>query len=569
MSRPANTALTPSITREVCQRAQSKAYVAGSIATLGTAYMVGLKAVNCQNGDTLAEDQVAAASKEKVLNAVDKAASKLRSEMGESLATVQKFDVPLAQATTPSLEALKAYSMGSKSMGENGASAALTYNQRAIELDPEFAMAYAAVGNDYMDLGEAARASEYYTRAFQWLDHASERERLVINAAYYTNVTGELEKGAQNYEQEIASYPRESSGYMGLGLAYAKLGQYEQAEKATRQALRLTPDRLSAYVNLANLVLAMQRLDETQQLIHQAQARKLDDGISHLALYAVGFIRSDSAAMAEQRQWFSERPDYENYGLALASDTEAYAGHVRKARELSDRAVESAVRTDQKEVGALYRANAALQEAAYGNGPEALKDASHALSLAPTSLGVTAEAALAFAMAGETTRARALVQFLEQRFPFDTQLHSLWLPGIEAQLDLNKKNPDLALAALQAALPFEFGNIEFANNFSCLYHTYIRGEAYLAAKQGSAAATEFKKILDHSGVVSNCWSGALAHLGVARANALQAKTSEGAEADAARVRALGAYKDFLILWKDADADITILKQAKAEYAKLQ
>jgi tetratricopeptide (TPR) repeat protein len=441
-------------------------------------------------------------------------------------------------------------------------------------------MAYAAVGNDYMDLGEAARASEYYTRAFQLLDHASERERLVIldhasererlviNAEYYTNVTGEVEKGAHNYEQEIESYPRESSGYIGLGLAYAKLGQYEQAEKATRQALRLTPDRVSAYVNLANCLLAMQRLDETQQLIHDAQARKLDDAIPHLALYAVGFIRSDYAAMAEQRQWFSERPEYENYGLALASDTEAYAGHVRKARELSNRAAESAVRTDQKEVGALYRANAALQEAAYGNGPEALKDASQALRLAPTSLGVTAEAALAFAIAGETKRARALVQFLEQRFPFDTQVHAFWLPAIQAQLDLNKKNAAHALDALQAALPFEFGNIEFTNNLSCLYHTYIRGEAYLAAKQGSTAATEFKKILDHSGVVSNCWTGALAHLGIARANALQAKTSEGADADAARVRALGAYKDFLTLWKDADPDSSVLKQAQTEYAKL-
>jgi tetratricopeptide (TPR) repeat protein/class 3 adenylate cyclase len=569
MNRPANTPLTPEITREVCQRAQSRAFVAGSIATLGTQYALGLRAVNCQSGDTLAENQVTAASKEKVLSAVDKAASNLREEMGESLATVQKFDVPLAQATTSSLEALKAFSLGSKVMGESGVSAALTYNQRAIELDPNFAMAYGAVGNGYVSLGETARANEYYTKAFELRDHASERERLVLVAEYYENVTGEMEKSAHHVQQEIDSYPRESSGYIGLGLAYAALGQYEQAEKATRQALRMTPNRMSAYANLANCMLGLQRIDEARQLIHEAQARKLDDAIAHLTLYIIAFIGSDSSGMAEQRKWFAERPEYDNYGLALDSDTEAYVGHLRKSRELSTRAVESAIRADQKEVGATYRGNAAVLEAAYGNAAAARPAATQTLNLSSTSLGATAEAGLAFAMAGEPTRARELAQELEQRFPLDTQAHSLWLPAIRAQLELNKKNSSSALDALQAASPFEFGNLAFTNNLSCLYHTYVRGQAYLGAKQGNAAATEFKKILDHSGIVSNCWTGALARLGVARANALQAKTSKGADADAARVRALAAYKDFLTLWKDADSDIPILKEARAEYAKLQ
>ena len=569
MNRPANTPLTPEITREVCQRAQSKAYVAGSIATLGTQYALGLRAVNCQSGDTLAENQVTAASKEKVLSAVDKAASRLRGEVGESLATLQKFDVPLAQATTSSLEALKAFSLGSKAMGESGVSAALTYNQRAIELDPNFAMAYGAVGNDYVSLGETARANEYYTKAFELRDHASERERLVLVAEYYENVTGEMEKSAHNFQQEIDSYPRESSGYIGLGLAYAALGQYEQAEKTTRQALRMTPNRMSAYANLANCMLGLQRIDEARQLIHEAQARKLDDAIAHLTLYIIAFIGSDSSAMAQQRKWFAERPEYDNYGLALDSDTEAYVGHLRKSRELSTRAVESAVRADQKEVGATYRGNAAVLEAAYGNAAAARQAATQTLSLSATSLGATAEAGLAFAMAGEPAPAQKLAQELERRFPFDMQAHALWLPAIRAQLELNKKNSSSALDALQAALPFEFGNMAFTNNLSCLYHTYVRGQAYLEAKQGNAAATEFKKILDHSGIVSNCWTGALAHLGVARANALQAKTSKGADADAARVRALAAYKDFLTLWKDADSDIPILREAKTEYAKLQ
>jgi Flp pilus assembly protein TadD len=569
MSLPVNTLLTPEITHEVCQRAQSKAYVAGSIATLGTQYALALKAVNCRNGDVLAEDQVTAGKKEEVLNAVDKAASKLRGEMGESLSTVQRFDIPLAQATTSSLEALKEFSLGSKAMGENSVSAALTHNQRAIELDPNFAMAYAAVGNDYVSLGETARASEYYTKAFQLRNRTSERERLVIVAEYYENVTGELEKAAHNYQQEIESYPRESSGYIGLGLAYAALGQYEQSEKVTRQALHLAPNRKSAYGNLANVVLALQRFDDARQIINEAHARNLDDAIFRLNLYTIAFITSNSSAMEEQRRWFAERTEYENYGLAVDSDTEAFVGHLRKARELSEQSVESAVRADQREVGATYRGNAALLEAAYGNVAAARQAATQALSLAPTSLGATAEAALAFAMAGETERGQSLAQELEKRFPLDTQAHSLWLPVIRAQLALDGENPSLALDTLRTALPFELGNLAFTNNLSCLYHTYVRGESYLIAKQGSAAAIEFKKILDHSGIVSNCWTRALAHLGIARAYALQAKTSQGADADAARVRALAAYKDFLNLWKDADPDIPILKRAKAEYAKLQ
>jgi hypothetical protein len=244
-------------------------------------------------------------------------------------------------------------------------------------------------------------------------------------------------------------------------------------------------------------------------------------------------------------------------------------GHLRKSRELSTRAVESAVRADQKEVGATYRGNAAVLEAAYGNAAAARQAATQTLNLSSTSLGATAEAGLAFAMASEPARAQELAQELEQRFPLDTQAHSLWLPAIRAQLELNKKNSSSALDALQAASPFEFGNLAFTNNLSCLYHTCVRGQAYLEAKQGNAAAIEFKRILDHGGIVSNCWTGALAHLGVARANALQAKTSKGADADAARVRALAAYKDFLTLWKDADSDIPILKEAKAEYAKLR
>jgi eukaryotic-like serine/threonine-protein kinase len=566
MTRPSGTKLTPEVARELCQRAGSKAYITGSISRLGSEYVLGLKAAICQSGDTLAEEQVTATSKEKVLDALGEAASKLRGELGESLATVQKFDVPLEQATTSSLDALKAYSLGVKMPGAVG----LPYDLRAIQLDPNFAMGYRAVASDYDFLSQLERASEYNTKAFQLRDHASEREKLAITADYYSVVTGELDKAAETYQEEIQNYPRDRNALIGLGNVYVAWGKYEQAMESYRQSLRLFPDNVNSYEGIGNSLLCLQHFDETGEILREAQARQLDDLILHNALYALAFLQGNSAAMAEQQRWYSGKPDYENFGFALASDTEAYAGHLGKARNLTQRAVDSAIRVDSKETGAIWQAIAAQQEAAYGNSALARQAASDALKLAAASEGVEAEAALAFAMAGDMAQAESLAQGLGKRFPVDTQMQSLWLPAIQAELALNKKNPAAALNALQAATSsIELGQITWVENISCLYDVYVRGEAYLASGQGSAAATEFQKILDHSGIVWNCWTGALAHLGLARANALQAKTSEGADADAARTRALAAYKNFLTLWKDADPDIPILKQAKAEYAKLQ
>jgi tetratricopeptide (TPR) repeat protein len=569
MARPANTALTPEVAGEVCQRVGSKAYLAGSISNLGSQYVLGLKAVNCQSGDVLAQEQITAAVKEKVLDAVGVAAAKLRGELGESLATVQKFDVPLEQATTSSLEALKAYSLGRKANQEKGPAAALPHHQRAIELDPNFAMGYWAVGGDYVDLAELGRASEYYAKAFELRQHASERERLIIRADYYLNVTGELDKAAQAYQELIESYPRDRAAYNGLGMVFDMHGQYEKAVDAYRQAIRVDPERVSPYVNLGNSLLALQRFEEVRQTIREAQVRKLDSYIFHAELYALAFLKPDAPDVAEQQKWFVGRPE-ENSGLSLASDTEAYGGHLSKARELTRQSVESAIRADSKESGAIWQENAALCDAAFGNAAEAKQSAAEGLKLSPASQGVAVEAALAYALAGDTARAESLAQDLNRRFPVDTQMQSLWLPAIRARLALDRQNPTEALRHLQAASgPIEFGQISFVTNLSCLDPTYIRGEAYLEAGQGSAAAAEFQKILDHSGIVWNCWTGALAHLGVARANALQSKTSRGADADAARVRALAAYRDFLALWKDADPNIPILREAKAEYGGLQ
>lgn len=567
MTRPADTKLTPEVARELCQRAGSKAYISGSIASLGSQYVLGLKAANCQSGNTLAEEQVTAASKEKVLDTLGDAASKLRGQLGESLASVQKLDVPLVEATTSSLDALKAYSLGQKLGLEKGPTAALPYHQRAIELDSNFAGGYSAVASDYFGLGEASRAGDYYTKAFHLREHASEWERLGIAANYYSSATGELDKAAQTFEEQIQNYPRRPGAYLNLGGVFGALAEYEKAIEITKQGFRVQPATAAGYANLANYTLALQRFDEASQIIHRAPPKQ-DNFILHSQLYALAFLESNSAAMIEQQQWFAGKPE-ENFGLGQASDNQAYGGHLRKARELTVRTVDSAVRSDSKETAALWQAIAAQREAVYGYPAGARQMAAEALQLSPSSQGAQAEAALAFALAGDTLRAESLAQDLAKRYPLDSQIQALWLPPIRAQVALNKKNSASAVAALQPVSPIEFGQISFIANLNCLYPAYVRGQSFLAANDGKAAGSEFQKILDHSGIVWNCWTGAMAKLGVARANALQAKTLQGADADSARVRALAAYKDFLTLWKDADPDVPIFNQAKAEYAKLQ
>jgi hypothetical protein len=403
-------------------------------------------------------------------------------------------------------------------------------------------------------------------------EHASEWEKLEIANRYYWSVTGELDKAAQTIQEEIASYPRSCGAHSDLANVNAMQGQYEKAAENVRQCLQGIQDPVFAYGNLANYTLALQHFDEARQFVHEAQARKLDNVVIDNAVYALAFLRSDTGAMAEQQQRFTGKPE-ENVGLALASDSEAFGGHLVKARDLIKRAVDSAIRADSKETGAIWQAIAAQRDAAYGNATEGRRLAAEALKLAPTSQGVGVEAAIAFAMGADAARAESLAHDLEKRYPLDTQMQLLWLPAIRAQLALDNKNPASALITLQAASPIELGQIQFVANISCLNHVYVRGNAYLAAGQAKKSAAEFQKILDHSGIVWNCWTGALAQLGVARANALQSRTflgqGQGADADAARVRALSAYKDFLTLWKDADRDILIYKQAKAEYAKLQ
>ncbi len=488
MTRSTNAPLTTEVAREVCVRSGSKAFIAGGIATLGSQYVLSLNAANCHSGDTLAQTQATAVSKEKVLDPLGDAAAQMRRDLGESLSTVQKFDVPLSQATTPSFEALKAFSLGVRAGLQKSTTESIAYYQRAIQLDPNFAAAYRGLASGYASLAETGRASEYLGKAFELRHNTSEREKLAIAADYYRFVSGELDKAAQIYQEWIENYPREDSAYNSLAITYASLGQYDKATEANRQALRLAPEVGGPYMNLGNCLLAQQRILEAKQIEESALARNLDDYVLRSALYGIAFLSQDPRTLADQAAWFQKQSDSEHFGLSLEADTEAYYGHLRTARELTRRSAQSAVRADSKENAAIWQENAAIREAAFGNHREARRFATEALSRAPASQGVQLEAALAFAMAGDTARAESLVRELDEHFPVDTQVQSLWPPTIQAEIALNRKNSASALDHLQATANLDLSQVQFINNLSCLYSVYARGQAYLAAGQGSSAA---------------------------------------------------------------------------------
>jgi len=555
MNRPAGERLTDETAREVCQRMGSKAVISGSIVSLGNAYVVGLNAINCATGDSLAREQAQAAGKEKVLDALGSAAARLRGELGESLPSVQKFDVPLDQATTSSLEALKAYSLGRK----KSSAEAIPYYENAIALDPNFAAAYTRLGLMYRNLGEPAKAKQYITKAFELSEHVSERDKFYIASSYYLYGTGEMEKAIQTYQMWVQSYPRDWLPLLNLGVAYAVVGQYQKATEVTVESLKLYPENVTAYENLAGFYLAIGRFPEALDTSSQAFARKLDEEVLHTNLYGLAFVQGDSAAMAQQAAWFNGKADVENEVLGLEANTEAYFGKAGKARELTRQAVASAQRAHNQEMAAFWSGEAAMQEALFGNYASARELADAALSIAPGSPAAKSQAALALATTGDAARSQSLADQLNQDFPLFTVVQSNWMPTIRGQLNINRKAAPSAIESLQAAAPYELGQGFGQINYSCLYPVYVRGQAYLVGGQGPAAAAEFHKILDHSGLVQNCPTAALAHLGLARASALQKDTA----------KAKAAYQDFLTLWKDADADIPVYQQAKAEYAKLQ
>jgi len=557
MGRPAGERVTRDVGREVCRRTGSKAVLAGSIASLGGHYAIGLKAVNCGTGDVLGAAEAEAESREKILQTLGQAAATLRGKLGESLASVQKFDKPLDEATTSSLEALQAYTEGDRLAREKGDTDALPFLKRAVELDPNFARAYASLGVRYNNLGQASLAIENVRRAYELRDRVSEREKYYISCAYFTLVTGELEKAIQQYEVWIHDYPRDYVAATNLGVNYFTLGQFERAAAVTREALRLEPASILGYNNLGVAYFSMNRLDEAKSALDEALARKLDGPYLRQSIYYLDFLRKDAVGMQQQLAWGMGKPGAEDILLSAESDTQADYGRLRKARQLSAQAAESAKRNDSKETAAFWQANEALREVEFGNPAAALKQAREALALAP-GRDVKVEAALALARGGDVTTAGKLVAALSQEFPLDTLMQNYWLPTVRATIELQRHDSAKAIGILHATLPYELADPPPFST-GTMYPVYLCGEAYRAASNGGLAAAEFQKILDHPGVIVNFPLSALSHLGLGRARALSGDTA-GART---------AYQDFFALWRDADPDIPILKEAKAEYSKLR
>jgi serine/threonine protein kinase len=493
MTRPTNTPLTPEIAQEVCQRTNSKAWIAGSIASLGSEYVVSLKTVNCQNGDTLAQAQATAANKEKVLDALGEAASKLRGELGESLANVKKFDVPFSQATTSSLEALKAASLGNKTLHEKGSEAAVPFFQHAVELDPNFASGYLSLGKMYNNFGQAERANELITKAYSLREHTSERERFDIESMYFERVTGDLESATRVFREWLVSYPRDRAALGNLALVYSAKGQYEQTLELDRESFQLGPDVI-AYINLAWGLITLNRFPESRRTIQDAFDHKLDAEQLHFHLYLLAFLDGDKKGMAEQVAWSESKPEIIPRFLTRESATAAYSGHLRKARELNQRAVEAAESAGKKESAANRRLGGALREAAFGNLAEARQTALAAIE--EPALGQNAKGVGVFTLAwsGNISRSEAVLNGLAARFPQDTLVQSVLLPTVRARIELSRKNPERSIELLRTTAPYELTEISLNG---CLYPAYVRGQAYLAAKQGVLAAAEFQKIIDH------------------------------------------------------------------------
>jgi eukaryotic-like serine/threonine-protein kinase len=556
MGRGPNERITRTVAQEICIRTGSKAFLSGTIARLGNQYVLGLEAVNCGSGDSLAKEQAEAASKEDAVKALGTMASRLRTRLGESLQSVKQFNVPI-EATTKSLDALKTFSMGAGTQIVRGDAEAIPFYRRAIEMDPNFAIAYARLGVAYSNLGQPSFAAEYLKKAYALRDGVSEREKFHITCDYYMIVTGEREKEAQTYELWSQSYPRDYIPDINLGAVESALGQYQKGIEHTEQGLKLSSINLNATGNLAEMYLAVGRTNDAKSLLDKVQGQGMDGGYLRLVQYYVAFLKNDSAGMQRQLSWASGKPGDEDTLLAAQAGSEGYSGRLRKARDFTRRATDSALRADSKETAALWQADAAAREAEFDNDAVARQNVSSALALAP-GRDVMVMSALTLARIGDLAKAAGFVTSLEKSRPNDTVLKLYWLPTIKAAIELKKGNAAQALIELEAAAPYDLGSPP-PFQVGTLHPIYLRGEAYLMTRQGKEAAAEFDRIIQHPGISLNFPTGSLARLGLGRAYAMQGDTA----------KARAAYQDFFTVWKEADPDIPILQQAKAEYAKLQ
>lgn len=557
MGRSPETPVVGEVARELCERVGSKALIAGSISSLGSEYVLGLHAINCSTGDTLVAKQARADRKESVLRALDKSASEMRESLGESLASVQKFGTPVEEVTTPSLEALKAYSIGRRTAFLKGDAASLPYHKRAVELDPNFAVAYAALAAVYNNLGQATFSAENARKAYEFRDRVSERERYRISTFYYEFASGDIERATQTYELWRQRYPQDSIPVINLGNCYMLLGRWEKALRETEDAMHIEPNSTVVNANLAWMQVALNRPNEAEQTGEKALARNLDAYYLRIAIYDAAFLLGDREQMEKQVAWAAGRTGEEDWLLATQADTEAYYGRLRKAREYSEGAMQSARRAYAVETAALWRASAALREAEFGNVAAARREATAALAMF-AGKDVKTVAAMALARAGQTAQAQKIAETLKEQFPENTVVQGYWLPSIRGAIEISAGRPLKAIEVLKTAAPYELGQSQpFA--VGMMYPVYLRGTAYLKAGMGNEAVIEYQKILDHPGVVLNFPLAALANIQLGRAHA----------ATGDRTKAHVAYGKFLKLWEEADSDIALLAQAKSEMAALR
>lgn len=551
MGRSADERVTGSVAREICEREHIKAMLSGSIATLGSQYVVALDATNCATGDSLAREQVTAATKEAVLSAVGKAASSLRGKLGESLASIQKFDTPVTEATTSSLEALKAYAAADELRNGGSEAESIPLFQRAIEIDPNFAMAHARLAAIYNNLGEEDRSVAEAKKAFDLRDRVSERERFYITDHFYT-ATGNIEKDKETLELAIKTYPNVSDAYTNLALIYnLYYGDFEKAIPLANEFTRLEPNAPFGYAHASAPYIALNRFEEARFVLHQAIDAKADNLFIHQILYQLAFVTGDADGMQREMKWAEGKPS-EYLLLYEATAVAASRGQLQKAGELMQRSVAVTDRLGFKGTTAYTEALVAVMQAEVGDTAKAkqLAASSSALANGRANMVPVAEA---LAMAGDANRAQAIIDDLARRFPDDTLLHAVGIPCVRALIELNRKSPDKAIELMKAATPHEMGNSQFP------FPVYVRGLAFLQAHHAPEAAAEFQRIIDHGGIGPTVPEHSLAKLGLGRAEVMAG--------DAAKAKA--AYQDFFALWKDADPDVPILKEAKAEYEKLQ
>jgi eukaryotic-like serine/threonine-protein kinase len=543
--------VTPAVAREVCQRRGSNAVLDGSIAQIGSQYLLTIKAINCASGEVLASTESQAADKNHVLGALGSAASEIRSRLGESLSSLQQYNAPLEQVTTSSLPALQAYSQAMQVFSQKGGTAPVPFFKRAIELDPNFAIAYTALGVTYSDVGELSLATENLRKGFELRERGSESERYLMSSLYYDLATEEMDKAIEIYEEWARAYPRDFIPQNNLGGSYSYLGQYDRAVQYFTNSLRLNPDVGQSYAGLSDAYRSVGRLAESKQVYERAIARKVEIPQIHVSRYQVAFLEGDTAEMQRQVAWGTGQPGGEDRLLSLQSDTEAYAGHFARARSLSQSAFDSAQRYGLHEVAAGWLLHAAYVRAEVGEYSSVGEDVASALHVA-SNLNLQSDAAMTLALADESSRAQAIADDVGRKAPLNGDFNRYWLPVIRAQIELNRDQDRQALELLKPASGYDFNSLSDDP-------VYVRGKAYLKVRDGQKAAAELQTIIDHRSVVTNDIVGALAHLQLGRAYAMAGDTA----------KAKAAYEDFLTLWKDADPDIPILKQAKAEYAKLQ